>query len=64
MKVKELIAKLRKLNPDAIVCAEVFMDPQIQEVKEYDIDGEVYVYIGDDLEELEFQLGLYDEEHK
>lgn len=62
MTVRELMEQLAKCNQDAVVCVEAFMDPQVQEVKEYEVDGTTYVYISDDLEELEFQLGLYDEE--
>lgn len=62
MTVRELIQKLQKCSPDAVVCAEVWSDPQIQDVKEYVVDDKHYVYVGDDFDELEFQLGLYDEE--
>lgn len=62
MTVKELIEKLQNCNPDAKVCVEAFMNPAANVVGEYTIDGKPYVYIGDDLEELEFNLGLYDEE--
>ena len=62
MRVKELMEKLGKCNPEAKVCVEAFMDSEANEVKEYIIDDKPYVYIGDDLEELEYNLGLYEEE--
>ena len=62
MTVKELMEKLAKYNPNAIVCVEAWSEPNVEEVKEYVIDDESYVYIGDDLENLEYELGLYDEE--
>lgn len=62
MTVKELMEKLAICDPDATVCVEAFMDPQVREVKEYELHGVSYVYIGDDLEELEFQMGLNNEE--
>lgn len=56
MKVKDLIEILKGHNPDAIVCLETFMDPQAQEVKGY-VDGdEHYVYIGDDLDNITYEL--------
>lgn len=64
MTVKELMEKLSKCNPDATVCTEVYMDPAIHEVKEYVIDDKHYVYIGDDFDELEYNLGLYDDEEE
>lgn len=62
MTVKELIEKLQNCNPDAKVCVEAFMNPAANDVREYVLGGESYVYIGDDLENLEYELGLYDEE--
>ena len=62
MKVRELIEKLKKCSPEAIVCVEAWMDPAANEVKEYEVDDEHYVYIGDNLENLSYELGLYDEE--
>lgn len=61
MTVKELMDKLGKCNPDAEVCVEVWMDGETNEVKEYIIDDIPYVYIGDDLKELEYNLGIYDD---
>ena len=60
MKVKELVEKLKQCSQDAIVCVEAFMDADVNDVKEYLIDNIPYVYIGDDLEELEYNLGLHD----
>ena len=62
MTVKELMEKLSKCSPDAIVCVEAYMDAAANEVKEYIIDDKPFVYIADDLDELEFILGLCDEE--
>jgi len=56
MTVRELIEKLKKYNPDAIVCVEAWMDPQAQEVKGYTDGNEHYVYIGDDLENITYEL--------
>ena len=56
MKVKELIEKLQHCNPDATVCVEVWSDPMANEVKEYETDIGPCVYIGDNLEELEYQM--------
>ena len=56
MTVKELMEKLATCNPNAIVCVEAWEDAEANEVKEYTIDGEVLVYIGDDLENLEYEL--------
>lgn len=64
MTVKELMEKLGKCNPDATVCVEAYMDPAANEVKEYIIDDKPYVYIGDDFDELECNLGLYDDEEE
>ena len=56
MTVKELIKKLKECSPDATVCVEAWSNPQVQEVKEY-TDGIIrYVYIGDDLENLTYEL--------
>lgn len=62
MKVKELIEKLQKCNPDAIVCVEAWMDAEANQAKEYIIEDIPYVYIGDNLENLEYEIGLRDEE--
>lgn len=61
MTVKELMDKLSKCNPDAQVCVEAFMDAEVKEVKEYIIDDIPHVYIGDDLKELEYNLGIYND---
>jgi hypothetical protein len=62
MTVKELMEKLAKCNPNATVCVEAWSEPNAKEAKEYIVDGKPYVYIGDDLENLEYELGLYEEE--
>ena len=56
MTVKELMDKLATCNPNATVCVEAWEDAEANEVKEYTIDGEALVYIGDDLENLEYEL--------
>lgn len=56
MIVKELIEKLKKCSPDAIVCVEAFSDPSAEEVKEYVNGNTHFVYIGDDLENLTYEL--------
>ena len=61
MTVRELIKKLQKCSPDAIVCAEVWSDPEVKKIGEYVLDGVTYVYIGDDLENLESELAGGDE---
>ena len=54
MTVRELIKKLQKCSPDAIVCAEVSSDPRVDDVQEYlGDDGKRYVYIADDLEYID-----------
>ena len=62
MKVRELIEKLKTCHPDAEVCAEVWMNPAINEVKEYEIDGRSCVYISDCLESFEYECGIFDED--
>lgn len=62
MRVKELMEKLSKCNPEARVCVEAYMDSAVNEVKQYIIDGKLYVYIGDDFNELEYNLGFHNEE--
>ena len=64
MKVRELIEKLQQCNPDAKVCVEVWMDPAVNDIREYDLHGEPCVYIGDNLEDFEYELGLCDEENE
>ena len=56
MTVKELITKLQKCNPDAIACVEAWANPEIEEVKEYTDGDTTYVYVGDDLENLTYEL--------
>ena len=62
MTVKELMDKLSKCSPEAIVCIEAYMVAAANEVKESIIDDIPHVYIGDDLKELEYNLGFYDDE--
>ena len=64
MTVKELIEALSYCNPNAKICVEAYMDPAANEVMEYVIDNKPYVYIGDDLRELEYNLGLRDDEEE
>lgn len=64
MTVKELMKKLEKCSPNATVCIEAWMDQVANKVKEYIIDGKPYVYIGDDLDELEYELGLHNDEEE
>ena len=58
MTVKQLMENLAKCNPNATVCIEAWQEPEAKMIGEYIIDGEAYVYIGDDLENLEYELGL------
>lgn len=54
MTVKELIEKLQKCSPDAIVCAEANHDCLVKEVQEYECeDGKNYVYIADELDYID-----------
>lgn len=54
MKVKELIEKLQKCSPDAIVCVEANRNPLANEVQEYEVtDGTHYVYIADELDYID-----------
>lgn len=54
MTVKELIAKLEKCSPDAIVCAEANRDCLANVVQEYACkDGKHYVYIADELDYID-----------
>ena len=56
MTVKQLIKKLQKCSPDAEVCVEVWMEPEAKQVKEY-TDGDYNcVYIGDNLENISYEL--------
>ena len=56
MTVKELIEKLQKCSPDAIACVEAWANPEIEEVKEYTNGNINFVYVGDDLENLTYEL--------
>jgi hypothetical protein len=55
MTVKELMDKLSKCSPDAIVCVEANRDPRANEVQEYVItDGSKnQVYIADELDYID-----------
>lgn len=55
MTVKELIEKLQKCNPDAIVCVEANRDCLAHEVQEYAINNSVkhHVYIADELDYID-----------
>lgn len=58
MTVKQLMEVLVECNPNATICVEAFEEPEAKMIGEYILDGEPYVYIGDDLETLEYELGL------
>ena len=54
MTVKELIEKLQKCSPDAIVCAEANNDCLANVVQEYHTpDGKKYVYVADETDYLD-----------
>ena len=54
MTVKELIEKLSKCSPNAIICAEANRDCLATEVQEYEcVDGKHYVYIADELDYID-----------
>ena len=54
MTVKELIEKLQKCSPDAIVCAEANRNPLANVVQEYHTpDGKKYVYVADETDYLD-----------
>lgn len=56
MTVKELKKALETIPDEARVCLEVWMNPEAEVVKSYEIDGEKLCYIADDIEELEYNL--------
>lgn len=62
MTVKELIEKLQECNPNAKVCVEAWMNPYANEVKEYTFGNDHYVYIGDNLEKLDYELNYDDDD--
>lgn len=64
MTVKQLMENLAKCNPNATVCVEAWQEPEVKMIGEYIIDGKPYVYIGDDLEELEYELNLEEPRYK
>ena len=64
MTVKQLMENLAKCNPNATVCVEVWQEPEAKMIGEYIIDRKPYVYIGDDLEELEYELSLEETKYK
>ena len=54
MTVRELIEKLKKCSPDAVVCVEANQDPLANGVKEYVLDnGTHHVYIADEFDYLD-----------
>lgn len=54
MTVKELIEKLQKCSPDAIVCVEANCDCLANVVQEYHSpDGNKYVYVADETDYLD-----------
>lgn len=54
MTVKELIIKLEKCSPDAIVCVEANRNNLANEVQEYVlVGGGRYVYIADELDYID-----------
>lgn len=61
MNVKELIDKLSKCNPDATVCVEAWMSPEVKVVKEFETEIGKCVYIGDDLDNLEYEMNEDDD---
>jgi hypothetical protein len=56
MTVNELIEKLKKCSPYAIACVEAWENPEIEEVKEYTNGSINFVYVGDDLENITYEL--------
>lgn len=64
MTVKQLMENLAKCNPNATVCIEAWQEPEAKMIGEYIIDGKPYVYIGDDLEEFEYELSLEETKYK
>ena len=61
MNVKELIDKLSKCNSDATVCVEAWMSPEAKVVKEFETEIGKCVYIGDDLDNLEYEMNEDDD---
>ena len=61
MNVRELINKLSKCNPDATVCIEAWMSPEAKVVKEFETEIGKCVYIGDDLDNLEYEMSQDDD---
>ena len=53
MTVKQLIKKLMKLDPDAQVCMESYRCQSANEVKQFQTDQGVLVYIADSTEYIE-----------
>jgi hypothetical protein len=55
MKVKELIQKLSRCSPDAIICVEANCDCLANKVQEYEAEGDKtrYVYISDELDYID-----------
>jgi hypothetical protein len=58
MKAKELIKKLQKLDPEMEIYTNQWMEADTNEMlvaKDKDT-GECHAYIGDDLDELQYEL--------
>ena len=54
MTVKEVIEKLQKCSPDAIVCAEANTDCLVNVIQEYHTPGgQKYVYVADETDYLD-----------
>lgn len=56
MTVRELIDKLSKCDPESIVCVEAWASPEANVVKEFETEIGKCTYIGDDLENLEYEM--------
>lgn len=56
MTVAELREKLKKMPQNATVCVEAFSDPEARKVRGYTDGNNVYVYIGDDFDNLDWDF--------
>ena len=63
MTVRELIDKLSKCDPESTVCVEAWMSPEAKVVKEFETEIGTCTYIGDDLDNLEYEMDEDDEEY-
>jgi hypothetical protein len=63
MTVIELINKLYACDPEATVCVEAWMSPEAKVVKEYETEIGKCVYIGDDLDNLDYEMAEDDDEY-